>query len=188
MIANQVAGLLASPYTAPVGDFESIASTTISSGTVSYIEFTGIASTYKHLQLRLIGRSNVGVSGNDNYWITFNGDTTSSYSNHYLLGSGSSAGAGAITSASSMLIARTPGTSATANAFGAAIVDILDYANTNKNKTVRSLTGADLNGSGDIFLFSGAWLKTNAITSIKIEGMASSSNALYSSFALYGVK
>jgi hypothetical protein len=32
--------------------------------------------------------------------------------------------------------------------FGVAIIDILDYANTSKNKTVRALSGEDENGAG----------------------------------------
>ena len=161
---------------------------TIGGTAVSSIDFTSIPTTYKHLQIRLIGRSNVGVSGNDNYWITFNGDAGSNYSNHYLYGNGSSAGSGAITSTTSMLAARTPGTSASANVFGGAIIDIADYASTSINKSIRSLTGADINGTGDIFAFSGTWLNTAAITSIKIQGMSGSTNATNATFALYGIK
>jgi hypothetical protein len=168
--------------------YESIASTIVGAGGASSVDFTSIPSTYTHLQLRIIGRCNVGVSGNDNYWITFNNDSGSNYTNHYLFGTGSTTGVGSISPNTQILVARTPGTSATTSIFGAAIIDILDYKNTNKNKTVRSLTGADINGSGDLFMFSGAWLNTNTITSIKVEGMASTSNAQYSSIALYGIK
>jgi hypothetical protein len=34
-----------------------------------------------------------------------------------------------------------------AGVFGASVTDILDYANTNKNKVMRDLNGAELNGS-----------------------------------------
>jgi hypothetical protein len=161
---------------------------TIGGTAVSSIDFTSIPTTYKHLQIRLIGRSNVGTSGNDNYWVSFNGDTASNYSNHYMYGTGSAASSGVATSATSILMARTPGATATANVFGAAIMDILDYQSTNKNKTIRSLTGSDFNGSGDIFFFSGSWMNTAAITSIKIQGMAGGTNATNSTFALYGIK
>ena len=72
--------------------------------------------------------------------------------------------------------------------FGAVVIDILDYANTNKYKTIRSLSGTDYNNtSGAVGLFSGSWRNTNAITTIKIT--ASSANlAQYSQFALYGIK
>jgi hypothetical protein len=80
-----------------------------------------------------------------------------------------------------------PTNSAGANIYGAGVIDILDYANTNKFKTVRSLTGTDLNGSGQIILGSGLYQQTTAITSITLE--ANGVNWLTnSSFALYGIK
>jgi hypothetical protein len=73
--------------------------------------------------------------------------------------------------------------------FGGSIVDILDYANTSKNKTVRTLTGADRNGNGLIGLRSGYWNSTAAVSSISIIATSGSTGfAQYSSFALYGVK
>ena len=75
----------------------------------------------------------------------------------------------------------------TANAFGAFVVDILDYANSTTNKTGRILHGRDLNGSGTIALASSNWRNTNAITSITMFP-AADNLAQYSTFALYGVK
>ena len=67
------------------------------------------------------------------------------------------------------------------------VIDILDYANTNKYKTVRALHGSDANGSGLIALRSGNWRSTSAIT--RIDLTPSSNNfKQYSHFALYGVK
>jgi hypothetical protein len=68
-------------------------------------------------------------------------------------------------------------------------MDILDYANTNKYKTVRTLSGYDLNNAtyGALRSYSGLWMNTNAITSIKF--YADGVNlAQYSQFALYGIK
>jgi hypothetical protein len=80
-----------------------------------------------------------------------------------------------------------PTNSAAANVFGAGIIDILDYADTNKYKTVRALSGTDNNGSGDIILGSGLYQQTTAITSITLE--ANGVNWLTnSSFALYGIR
>jgi hypothetical protein len=71
--------------------------------------------------------------------------------------------------------------------FAANVIDILDYANTNKYKTTRSFSGADNNGSGFVQFMSGLWMNTAAITSITI--LPNSDNfAQYSSFALYGIK
>ena len=75
----------------------------------------------------------------------------------------------------------------TANVFGAGVLDILDYANTNKNKTAKTLAGFDANGSGFADLWSGAWYNTQAITSVTLVA-GSFLFAENSRFALYGVK
>lgn len=69
----------------------------------------------------------------------------------------------------------------------AVVVDILDYANTNKNKTIRVLAGVDNNGSGEVALNSGLWPSTSALNTIKILTTSGNLNQ-YSSFALYGIK
>jgi hypothetical protein len=73
-------------------------------------------------------------------------------------------------------------------AFGANIIDILDYANTNKYKTTRTLSGGDNNGSGFVQFMSGNWRNTNAVTSIDIFQVDGDTIAEYSQFALYGIK
>jgi hypothetical protein len=72
------------------------------------------------------------------------------------------------------------------NNVNAFIIDLLDYSNTNKFKTMRSLNGFDENGAGQIFLTSGLYRKTNAISEIRLFP-SSGTFAEYSSFALYGI-
>lgn len=160
----------------PPFDFESIATVSVGSGGSSSIDFTSIPGTYAHLQLRCIIRA---ASGADTP-MTFNAGSFSR--RHYLSGDGASASAGADTI--NGVFSKTI-TSDTANVFGVAIVDILDYANTNKTKTIRSLTGKDLNGSGQILLMSQLYDWTGAITSITLAGPTIQQ---YSHFALYGIK
>jgi hypothetical protein len=69
----------------------------------------------------------------------------------------------------------------------AAIIDILDYQNTNKYKTVRDLSGYDSNGAGYLFYRSGLWMSTTAINRLDITSTGGTL-AQYSSFALYGIK
>jgi hypothetical protein len=179
-------GILASSITKSklsTNSYESIATVTVGVGGSSSISFTSIPSTYKHLQIRAIVQN---TSVNTYSYMRFNSDTTASYSNHYLDGDGASVTAGAGANAVQSYFGYTTANSNT-NMFGIVIADILDYANTNKNKTNRILTGKDMNGSGVIELASSAWYKTNAITQIDI--YPSGTNfAQYSSFALYGVK
>jgi hypothetical protein len=119
---------------------------------------------------------------------TFNGDSAANYAWHALIGNGSAASAGAGTSASNFVaFGRLSGTSTT-NPTGV-IMDILDYANTSKYKTVRSLGGVDNNGSGEVNLISGLWQSTTAINSIYLSpfngAIGFSANT---SFALYGIR
>lgn len=172
----------------PAGAYESIATTTVGAGGTSTITFSGIPSTYTHLQIRILGRTNRSDQNGDFFQTTFNGDTTSNYSWHFLKGDGSSASAVAGASQSMMESNRIPGSLIGSNIFGAIIIDILDYADTNKYKTIRSLGGYDGNGSGEIYLNSGNWRSTSAITSITLNNSGSRTIQQYSSFALYGIK
>lgn len=188
MIANQVAGLLAGgvPPVIP-GDYESIQTVTVGSGGASYIEFSSIANTYKHLQIRAIGRSSESGSNNSGTSIQFNSDTSTNYSWHVMYGNGSSTGSVGFANTNIIGIGEGTGAGAGANTFGAFVIDILDYANTNKYKTVRTLNGWENNGTGTLLFVSGAWRNTNAVSSIKIT-TGGSGFVQYSKFALYGIK
>jgi hypothetical protein len=164
--------------------YQSIATVT-ASGSTSSLQFTSIPSTYQHLQLRLITRS-AEASTISYSNIRFNGDTGSNYAFHYLTGNGSSAGYGANASATDTFGVNMPGASALSNTYAVAIYDFLDYANTNKYKTLRALDGYDLNGSGEIFLGSGLWQSTSAIN--RIDFSTGSNFATGTTLALYGIK
>lgn len=181
---NTLAGIIASSGgAAAVGDYQSIATVTVGSGGSTSISFTSIPSTYKHLQIRYFAKNNSSY-GEQGIRVFYNGDTTvSNYYAHRLQGDGSSAGAwsdpqpaiGTIYGGGSAY-------------FSGGIIDILDYTNTNKKKTARSLSGTDANGSGYVALYSDLWnASTNAITDLTIS-QAGNTFAQYSSFALYGVK
>jgi hypothetical protein len=67
------------------------------------------------------------------------------------------------------------------------IIDILDYTNTNKNKTMRSISGFDRNGGGTVGIWSVLYsTNTNAITSLILSG-GGSYIANGSRFDLYGI-
>ena len=166
---------------------EPIATTVVGSTAVGIITFNDIPQGYKHLQIRCMARSNRSASGEDTSLI-INGDSSANYAWHYIYGDGTSATAAASTSTTNILTPSVPAASATSGIFGAMIIDILDYSNTNKYKTIRSLGGEDRNGSGDVELESGLWMSTNAITSISIFPRVLNSFVQYSRFSLYGIK
>lgn len=160
------------------GDYQAIMTATVDSGGASSITFSSIPSTFKHLQIRYIGLG----STNGNPIFRFNGDTgsNSDYTWHVLYGNGSNAlaAAGAPTTFSYL-------GNINASAPDAGVIDILDYADTNKYKTTRLLAGTDTNGGGEVGLFSGVYMKTNAISSITF---SFTNFTQYTQFALYGIK
>lgn len=172
---SPILGIIASQnYPRSTNSYESIATVTVGSGGASSITFSSIPSTYQHLQIRAF------MVGGNYTTIRFNGDNTgSNYRNHYLAGNGSAASAS--TNANN---AYTP-MSASANGY-VDVIDILDYADTNKYKTIRALEGYDNNGSGEVYFSSNLWMSTSAISSIVFTPASSMSQ--YSQFALYGIK
>ena len=173
-------------------DFYQIATATVGSGGISSVEFNNIPADYTHLQVRFIGKG-ARASTLTDFVFTINNDSSSSYRRHALYGDGASAASYSATSTNGFFFGRITGSTATNN-FGVGIVDILDYTNTNKFKTVRALSGADANGSGEVYLNSGYWPSTSAITRLNFYSYdptpPSGQQSLnqYSSFALYGIK
>lgn len=163
------------------GNFESIATATFTGSALS-VTFSSIPSTYKHLQIRGFART---PSGNDQIDLRFNSDTGNNYSMHGLSGDGSSASAEGYGTQNRIFNVNSPVSNT--DVYCVSVIDILDYANTNKNKTVRTLQGRDVNGGGVIQLVSGGWYNTAAVTSITLAARSYNPTNI-STFALYGVK
>ena len=183
-----ILGITASQnYPRVTNSYESIATVTVGSGGSSTVTFSSIPSTYQHLQIRGLVRDNRSAALNN---ITFqvNSDTGANYTQHALYGDGSSVGAFGNASTNLTYGGLIPSASTTASVFGVTVIDILDYANTNKYKTFRVLSGFDANGSGGVRLYSGLWMSTSAMTSITFDSETSGDFVQYSSFALYGIK
>lgn len=184
---SPILGIIASSQFVAVGDYESIATITVGSGGLTTATFSSIPSTYKHLQIRGLSRK-VNSVGGGAIFVRFNSDTNNNYTNHQIDADGSSA-----TAFGEANIGRTNANVTTnaniqgANVFGVQVWDIVDYADTNKYKVIRMLSGFDDNGSGKIRYGSGLWRSTNAITQIDLTGNGDDF-AQYTSFALYGIK
>ena len=182
-----ILGTVASQFSSkPFGSYESIESVTVGAGGTASVTFSSIPATYTHLQIRSIGRI-TAANSDDNIYMQFNGDTASNYAGHYLFSDGSTTIPAAAGNQTQGVAARITGASSGASMFGVGICDILDYRNTNKNKTVKVVTGHDKNGSGLIFLMSTLWQSASAITSIRLYTITDSF-AQYSKLALYGIK
>lgn len=184
IIASGISGHLTPAYSGPEGAYDALSTVSLSTATAS-VTFSGIPSGYKHLQIRGIARTTRSATA-DGLRFEFNGDTSTNYYSHSLYGAGSSLGAYA--SANKIESWVVGGNTAGSNIFGAFVTDILDYSNVSKNTTVRTITGMDNNGDGQIALNSGLWINTNAISSIRLFSDSAANFMTYSSFALYGVK
>lgn len=162
-------------------DFESIATISLST-TSATASFTSIPSTYRHLQIRQYAFT---ATNSPNTLIRFNSDTGNNYANHQLYGFGSGSVLASGNQDIDYILGVAFGNNSTSPHVG--IIDILDYKDTNKHKTVRILTGFDTNGGGYAIMRYGVWMNTNAISSIQLP-ISSGSYTAYSHFALYGIK
>jgi hypothetical protein len=179
--------LVGNPVIMP-GSYESIATVTVGSGGTGSITFSSIPQTFTHLQIRGIGRSSAAATSTTTYALRFNSDTGSNYSQHYLYGTGAAVSAGGSASQTSAQLNVIPNNSQTSGVFGVLVTDILDYTNTNKYKTIRSIGGVNNNNTSEeeIWFQSALWQSTSAVSSITIF-ISGANFTQYSQFALYGV-
>ena len=164
-------------------DFELIESVFIASpvGSITFNNLNRYSTDYKHLQVRMVARSN---SNNANVHMRFNDVSTASYSAHFLLGGGSgTASSGNDVNASRIIqVCNLPPTH-----FAPAVLDILDAYSSTKNKTTRRIGGFAVDGSlMQISLASGAFFSTNPTTSLTIFGDVNFSSG--SRFSIYGIR
>jgi len=173
---SPILGIIASSnFQRVTSSYESIATAVVGSGGSPSITFTSIPATFTHLQLRSFALSSSTASS-----ATMTINSTNGIS-HYISGDGASATAAS--DLTKMFLPLVQGS--TTSGFGG-VTDFLDYTNTNKYKTVRTLGGFDANGSGYVNLTSNLLQSTSAITSITLTAVGNFNQ--YSHFALYGIK
>jgi hypothetical protein len=187
-------GILNSQTTAGglANDFDLLETVSITNSSTTSVTFSGLGSysAYKHLQIRCAGSFS---SGNASRWLlmSFNGDTSSNYTYHYLQVEGSS---GAAQTFREVNRSRIPALELMAqprtSQFNSGVIDILDFASSSKTTTTKSLYGIqDINDPyWRLGMWSGLWNNTAAVTSI---GLAADNSAAFvsgSRFSLYGIK
>ena len=191
-----ILGTVASQFSGKAfGSFESIATSSIGSDGTGTITFDSVPATFKHLQLRLIARTNRATVPGDYLKIKFNDDASSNYIQHSLSTSladtpirSDSDGVGTfiygyhITSVSPY--------------FSSSMYEILEYRSTNKTKVIRGYTGQDSNANfvngynaSGVGFISALWNNSSdPITKITIQPVVGTVFVQYSHFALYGIK
>lgn len=171
--------------------FFPIATTTLATASAS-VTFSSIPATYTHLQVRAFLK--YSPTGNDRSAVTvrFNSDSGNNYNQGALYGTGTTLASDQAISQSATRFASVAAPSSHSNytsTFGMFVADILDYANTNKYKTILGIGGYDSNSTtySNVAMQSGAWLSTVAISSM-VMTPDSGNWSVGSQFTLYGVK
>lgn len=148
----------------------------IAGGTTSaggFIDLNNIPQTFKHLQIRVHGASAYTSGGTQGYietWIGLNNQSspqpTAGYTHRlYTFGSTAISDAGSQTG----LLSTTWLPYGYSDDFvGSYIIDIHDYTNTNKFKTIKCFGGYDVNGSGLVATHSGYSNITGAVDQIRV--------------------
>jgi hypothetical protein len=157
--------------------YEPIASTTLSSA-ASSITFSSISSAYTDLRLVFVGTG----TASSNCQVNFNSDTTSTYSQTALYGTGAAAGSSRNSDTAFYL---TYYTNLSTTIPTLRTMDIFSYAGSTK-KTCLTTENSDLNGSGSVVRTAGLWPVTSAITSIVLSN-PSSTFAVGTTATLYGI-
>jgi hypothetical protein len=182
-------GILAASGAGGATAFESIATAT-GTGSAGNITFSSIPSTYQHLQIRALAQDTATQNFASVYYLRFNSDSGANYAWHNLSGDGTNVAATGYASFNEIYLSNSASRSGTTQTMGVSIIDILDYKNTSKNKTVRAFSGVDNNlassGSYYVMSISGLWMSTAAISSITL--IPNNSFSTRTTFALYGIK
>lgn len=178
----------------PANSYYQIANFTVGAGGGSSVSFTSIPATYTHLQIRALQRTTQSSVNGTSILLRMNGSASSDYSDQTLrtyFGSGTGLDAFANANTTFINVGAATSGSLLSNLFTGTIIDILDYANTNKFKTTRSLNGYDFNGETNGYSYiqyvGGLFRSTAAISSISLTCDAGN-YAQYTSIALYGIK
>ena len=152
--------------------FESIASAT-GTGSSNTITFSSIPATYSSLQIRSYHSP---TASSPELWLRINGvATTGNYSRHNMTSNGNNATpptdpfTQGVASSTSAYI-RLQGYTNSSTISNVCIIDIDDYTNTNKYKTLRAVSGTMHNGGGgrEMTFTTAAFYSFSAITSISL--------------------
>lgn len=166
-----------------------IASATAGIGGASDFTFSSIPSTFTDLCVKYSIRGVAPyTAGYAVYYL--NGDTSTSYTNKFLIGDGASASSVGSTGASnySRIIGGNQQATATANTFSNGEIYIPNYAGSNQKLASADGVGENNGSTAFAILSANLYPSTSAITSITIINYDAGGMAQYSTAYLYGIK
>ena len=171
-----------------VSAYEVISTQTLVS-TSATVTISSISQGYTDLVLVTQSRASTTGTYDTDIGIRFNGDTSSVYSRTAIYGTGSSAASFRATGEGCIFGAVHPLSSGTANVWGIATYNIMNYSQATTYKTIlvrSSCTGASADDTRAVV---GLWRATpTAITSLSLILASGGSFAIGSTFTLYGIK
>ena len=147
------------------------------------VTFSSIPATYEHLQLRCSIRV-AGMSARNSTDLTFNSDTGSNNTLHRVHGYGTNKSGAVWASQVKLYAPNATGYDSTSADYSGVVVDILDYANANKNTSCQF--NSYVAGVPDLFFMSGLWDDTSAVSTITLTGSLPITRG--SQYTLYGIK
>lgn len=156
--------------------YEALKTYTFASNGSSF-SWTSIPSTYTDLVIISYVKNTTG--NNYEAYITYNGDTTSAYSQGFTLNYN-----GALQAGQNLNINQIRPIKSGAAQWSSSQINIMDYSATNKYKTSIGRSG---DGTFFTMLINGVWRNTDAINRIDITAEAGSSFAAGTKFDLYGI-
>lgn len=154
--------------------------------------FTGIAGSYKHLELVCYLRTDRAAT-QDDLGVRFNNDTTANYDGYAFQMNGTApttAGSETLAGTSITISNGCVGSSATANVFGTAIIRIPHYAGTSNNKAASLQLSKKIGvAAGNLHVISGlgAWRSSSAITRVDLLPLVGTNFKTGSRVTLYGL-
>jgi hypothetical protein len=160
--------------------YQLIGAVTVGSGGATNIEFTSISQAYT--DLFLVTSLRCTTTQSNNVIVTVNG-SSSSYTDRYLVGTGSATASGTATAIYSRMV----DSSFTANTFSNSSLYISNYTNSNY-KSFSTDAVEENNASNALMgMASDLWSNTAAITSITLTPGSGGNIAQYSTAYLYGI-
>lgn len=166
--------------------YEPIATVTLSAA--GDLSIFNIPQTYTDLVLSGAARgSNAGAESAIYFGFSGTYGTANSYSVTRFWGNGSAVTSDRLNNQPFFTAAGgIPGNNAPANSFGGVTIHIMDYANTNLQKSVLVRTGGTTSGGAGTYAVVGSWMSTAAVTSIFLTAVPAL--AAGSTFTLFGIK
>jgi hypothetical protein len=166
-----------------------IASNTLSSSAAS-VTFSSIPGTYTDLVLRISGRTDYAATSGE-FWLQFNGNSSTLYSNTFVYGNGTTAGSDRASSSDRGFILETNNANDTSNTFSSSEIYIPSYT-ASQNKPYSNFGTGEQNSTAATTGYNrganaGLFRSTSAITSITMSNY-NGNWVSGSSFFLYGIK